>query len=200
MRTEAGAREDPAGSAPVGHQRPRRRRFWVGLAIVGVLAVIVVAIVLAVRVSSGKHASGASPGSSGSGTASGRVASWFAAASGSACRPASRGDRLPAVVGAITCRPRGVVAVFSQVPSADDAQRYLNAQAKLHAGAVRTAWTSGSAPALGQVLFFAAKGGSTLIWTYANAPYLGRASSASREALEAWWTASGRAVVSGAAP
>ena len=90
--------------------------------------------------------------------------------------------------------------MFAALGAAGDAAAYLTGQDHSHTGAVVTAWTSGHPNETGNAVFYAAKGNSTIVWSYRGSRFVGKASASSLQALEAWWTATGRAVVGGAVP
>jgi hypothetical protein len=76
-------------------------------------------------------------------------AAWFAAASGPTCRPATAADKLPGVIGAVTCTYPGVTAVFGETASPVEATAFLARLDKRRAGATEVAWASGAAVAYG---------------------------------------------------
>jgi hypothetical protein len=119
-------------------------------------------------------------------------AAWFAAASGSTCRPALTAEMQPGVVAAITCTYPGVVAVFGQTTSPAAAAEFLTRLARRRPGSTPTAWADGH---------LVAYGGTTtpaLAWDYTGQPYVGVALSNSRSTLTAWWVSTGRKVRAGA--
>jgi hypothetical protein len=125
---------------------------------------------------------------------------WFAAASGPGCAPVAASDLGHEVTDAVACTSP-VSAVFRHFASVGAADAYLGgagAGRHRHGDQGLMSWTGTGPDERGSLVALTGKGGFTLIWTYAGAPYAGEATG-DQATVMAWWLATGRAVRAGAA-